>query len=159
MSVIAEADVRDAEALAALHARSFSDGWSAKFIANLIASPGTTALTAREEGGAPCAFILARVAADEAEILTLAVDPAMRRRGLGRALVVAAALRASAGGARTLFLEVETGNDAARALYSGLGLHDVGLRPGYYRDAPGMPARDARTLKAQLPLGKPAERR
>lgn len=156
MSVIEQADAREAEALAALHARAFSDRWSAAFIASLIASPGAVALMARE-AGTPSGFILARVAADEAEILTLAVDPASRRRGSGRTLVMAAARRACAGGARTMFLEVETTNDAARALYAGLGFREAGQRRGYYRDAPGMPARDALTLRAELPLGKPGE--
>ena len=156
MSAVEPAIVADAELLASLHARSFSDRWSAPFIARLIASPGAVALIAREEG-APCGFILVRVAADEAEILTLAIDPARRRRGLGRALVAEAAARACDGGARAMFLEVETGNDAAHALYAGLGFREVGRRRGYYRDAPGAPARDALTLRADLPLGKASE--
>ena len=156
MSAVEQAVVADAELLAKLHAGSFSDRWSASFIAKLIALPGSVALIAREED-ATCGFILARVAADEAEILTLAVDPAWRRRGLGRALIMAAAERARDGGARTMFLEVETGNDAARALYAASGFREEGRRRGYYRDAPGEPARDALTLKADLPLGKASE--
>lgn len=156
MSTIQRAIATDAELLAKLHAGSFSDRWSAPFIASLIASPGAVALIAREEG-ASCGFILVRMAADEGEILTLAVDPGWRRRGLGRDLVVAAAERACDGGARSMFLEVETGNAAARALYAGLGFREVGRRQGYYRDAPGEPARDALTLKAEVPLGKASE--
>ena len=156
MSAIREALACDAEMLCALHAQGFSDRWSAEFIASLIASPGAIALVAHE-GGVPSGFILTRVAADEAEILTLAVDPAKRRRGSGRALVAAAAERALTGHARAMFLEVETGNDAARALYAAMGFREVGRRRGYYRDAPGMPARDALTLKAELPLGKQGE--
>ena len=156
MSTIARALPQDAEALSLLHQRSFADRWSAQYIAGLLASPGAIAFLARE-GTAPRAFVVARQAADEVEILTLAVDPAARRRGMGGALIRAAAEHAHMGGARAMFLEVETTNEAARGLYAGLGFREVGQRRGYYRDAPGMPARDALTLKAELPLGKAGE--
>ena len=79
-------------------------------------------------------FVLARQAADEAEILMLAVLPAARRQGLGRRLVEACAAEAARHGATTLFLEVAAGNDAARALYRATGFAQVGRRRGYYAD-------------------------
>lgn len=117
-------------AAAALHARCFDEPWDEPALERLVAAPGTFALGAGEN---PLAgFVLARIAAAEAEILTLAVDPAARGQGLGRRLMDAAAAMALAGGATALFLEVAEDNDAARALYGRLGFHQVGRRPAYY---------------------------
>jgi ribosomal-protein-alanine N-acetyltransferase len=79
-------------------------------------------------------MILARVAADESEILTLGVSPARRRRGLGAALLRAALDRAASLGAVSMFLEVAVSNDAARALYRAHGFIEAGLRRHYYSD-------------------------
>ena len=130
----------DIAALAALHAASFADAWSASFIRDLLGGPGVFAFV-RQEG-----FILARVAAGEAEILTLAVAPTARRRGAGRALVREAATHAQGLGADTLFLEVAKDNEAAQKLYAGVGFKPVGLRKAYYS------GKDAQVLRAALPL-------
>ena len=74
-------------------------------------------------------FVLARAAAGEAEILTLAVAPAARGKGLGRALLQAAIDQAQGPWARaTIFLEVGADNPHALALYAGLGFAKVGMR-------------------------------
>ncbi len=80
-------------------------------------------------------FILCRAAGDEAEILTLAVLPEKRRRGLGYRLLADGLAGAAARGARTMFLEVAEDNIAALALYAGAGFIPVGRRPGYYISA------------------------
>jgi len=129
----------DVAALAALHATVFSDPWREKAIRDLFATPGVFA-HAMAEG-----FILARIAGDEAEILTLAVVPAVRRKGFGRALVRSAAAHATTLGATSLFLEVGSRNDAAQALYRGLGFKSVGRRKAYYADE------DADILRLPLP--------
>jgi ribosomal-protein-alanine N-acetyltransferase len=113
-------------ALAELHAEAFSRPWTASAFADLLAQPGM--ILEGEAGG----FVLVRVSADEAEILTLAVQPACRRAGLASRLVVAAARRAVERGADRLLLEVAEDNDAARALYARLGFETVGRRRGYY---------------------------
>jgi ribosomal-protein-alanine N-acetyltransferase len=120
-----------AAALAALHAAAFPPGevWDAAFLASQLAQPGVLVLF-DDAGG----FVMARVAADEAEILTLAVHPACRRRGVGRALLEAAAREAMARGARALYLEVSEMNSAARYLYAAAGFSEVGRRPRYYTD-------------------------
>ena len=92
-------------------------------------------------------FVLARAAGDEAEILTLAVTPAARRQGIGRALVQAAAAHAQGLGAETLFLEVATGNDRRAGALCRAGLC---ARRGSARPIIG--AEDAHVLKAALPL-------
>ncbi len=114
------------EALAVLHAEAFETPWDADSLSALLASPGVFAI---EE---PDGFILIRVVADEAEILTLAVRPSARRGGLGRRLVEAAVVRAAALGAERMFLEVAEDNAAARALYARTGFTEAGRRRGYY---------------------------
>jgi ribosomal-protein-alanine N-acetyltransferase len=79
-------------------------------------------------------MLLARLAADEAEVLTVAVVPERRQQGLGAALIKAAAEEARSKGAVRLFLEVSTRNPAARGLYQQLGFAQVGRRAGYYAD-------------------------
>jgi ribosomal-protein-alanine N-acetyltransferase len=93
-------------------------------------------------------MILSRVAADEAEILTLAVHPAQRRRGVGSALLRAAMERAAALGAISMFLEVAVTNSAARALYAPHGFVEAGLRRRYYSDGT-----DALILRSTLTAG------
>jgi ribosomal-protein-alanine N-acetyltransferase len=90
-------------------------------------------------------FVLARVAADEAEILTLAVVPAARRQGHGEALLAGAMAAAVARGAGAMFLEVSEQNEAARALYAAAGFAEAGRRRGYYPDGS-----DALVLKRGL---------
>lgn len=135
------ADDKDVAAFAALHALCFDKAWDAQTIAGLLAQAPVFAL------GTEKGFILARAAGGEAEILTLAVHPAARRRGLGAALVRAAAEQARTMQAETLFLEVGTDNAAARALYESLGFSKVGTRKAYYGGAG-----DAFVLRAALPL-------
>jgi len=123
-------------ALAALHARCFDlpPPWSAASFAGLLADPAVGLLA--DPGGR--GFALLRVAADEAELLTLAVDPAARRQGVARALLAGFDRSAAAAGARRAFLEVAETNAAGRALYAGCGWHQQGRRPRYYT-RPGQP--------------------
>jgi [ribosomal protein S18]-alanine N-acetyltransferase len=116
-----------ADVLAALHARAFDKPWNAGEFAALLENPLAFARLARGLG-----LVLGWTAADEAEILTLAVTPEARRQGTGAALVSAAAAAAQAAGARALRLEVAEANHAARGLYAKLGFAAAGRRPGYY---------------------------
>ena len=116
----------EASKLAALHATAFDAPWSAVEFAQLLDGPGVFAVAE------PDGFILIRVVADEAEILTLAVRPEARGAGLGGRLVGQGAVRAAQAGARRLFLEVAETNAAARALYARAGFALIGRRRGYY---------------------------
>ncbi|KAB7742596.1 ribosomal-protein-alanine N-acetyltransferase [Parvibaculum sedimenti] len=118
--------------LAHVHATGFDEPWGTEAIRDIIAMPGTFGLMAKAGEHIP-GFVLARVAAGEAEILTIAVAESHRRRGLGRRLMEEAAAASLAGGASVLFLEVAEDNPAAIALYRNLGFTTVGRRPGYYR--------------------------
>jgi ribosomal-protein-alanine N-acetyltransferase len=137
-------DTGDIAPLAALHAASFAKSWDVASITALLATPGTFVF--HHSHG----FVLARVAAGEAEILTLAVAPEKRGQGLGRALLRAAIIRAQELGAQTLFLEVGADNPSALALYAGLGFAKVGTRKGYYMSASG--GTDALVLRLPLPM-------
>lgn len=140
----------DLATLASLHASCFAQGWTAQSIGRLVATPGSFALLA-EAGGTACGFVIVRVAADEAEILSIGVVPRARRLGTGRRLVSAGAEKALNMGAVRLFLEVASENEAARGLYAAAGFGETGLRRAYYRE-PGGGTDDALVLSANLPL-------
>ena len=127
----------DAHGLSLVHAQCFSRGWTDGEITNLLARPTTFGFKAFRPGLKPvtCGFILVVLAADEGEILTIAVAPAAQRTGLGERLMRAAMARLAAERASSLFLEVEDGNAGAIALYRKLGFKQVGRRDAYYAGA------------------------
>ena len=142
----------DLDALARLHARCFpGESWDAPALASILAMPGASGRLAGVEGGVPCGLALALVAAEDAEILTLGVDPDWRRRGVARALLADLIARVRRDGARRLVLEVATDNDAARRLYEAHGFRPIGERRNYYQ-RPGGVTIDAWLLA--LPLAK-----
>lgn len=119
----------DARLLAVLHASAFERPWDEAAFEALLVTFNVFGLMLDGQG-----FILCRAVADEAEILTLAVVPLVRRNGVGRLLVEAAAEIAAARGAETLFLEVASTNEAALGLYAASAFEPAGLRRGYYAD-------------------------
>jgi [ribosomal protein S18]-alanine N-acetyltransferase len=143
IDTIEAASLPHAAALAAIHAAAFPPGenWSANVISLQLALPGAFGLIDRRGG-----MLLARVAADEAEILTLAVAPAVRCSGVASDLLRAACARAQADGARTMFLEVAVNNAPAQALYTAASFQPVGRRPRYYANGG-----DALVLRLTLP--------
>lgn len=136
---IRAATAADVILLAALHVDIFAraptgEVWDQEAIARILALPGAGGLLAiQPASGRPLGLALYRVAADEAEILSIGVARAARRNGAGRALLHAVLTAARGAGARRLFLEVATENQPARDLYSAEGLQVVGRRPRYYR--------------------------
>jgi len=123
----------DAAAIAAiLVASPGASQWSAAEIMQL--ARGGTRLWVAEESGEVIGAVAARTVADEVEILNLGVSPLWRRRGVGRALMVAALRQAANAGARQVFLEVRESNQGARVFYATLGFLETGRRPNYYRD-------------------------
>jgi [ribosomal protein S18]-alanine N-acetyltransferase len=107
----------------------------------LLAQAGARIWVAEEEGEI-VGFLAARSAADELEILNLAVGPEWRCRGIGCGLMAAALTDASRTGASRVFLEVRESNLPARSFYAGLGFAENGRRRAYYRH----PAEDALVL-------------
>ena len=124
--------------MAALHARCFTSPrpWVAQEFAAIVSNP--LCFTLIESNG----FLIGRAVADEAEILTLAVDAQARRCGLAAKLVQGFLTEALNRRAASAFLEVAANNDAAISLYLQAGFAKVGLRQGYYV-RPNKPAIDA----------------
>lgn len=130
-----------ATALAVIHEACFpGEPWSADSIAALFGNEATFGFLDPRGG-----LVLARAVADEAEILTIGVAPALRRAGIGRVLLDAALGEAAGRGARTVFLEVDAGNSAAIGLYRSAGFGEAGRRRDYYG-----PGRDALLLSRRL---------
>jgi ribosomal-protein-alanine N-acetyltransferase len=147
----------DLELVAALHAASFEEAWGVQSIAELLAMPGGFGLIVSEpspEGPRPAGFLLARVAAEDCEILSIGVAPGRRRQGLARRLMEEATHLASASGARRMFLEVAEDNWSARRLYAALGFAPVGRRRNYYRRGQGFVS--ALTMRRLLPAWRNA---
>lgn len=129
------------QVMAALHSDCFTTPrpWSATEFADLCESRLVFAIGTAE------GFVLGRSIADEAEVLTLAVAPNARCRGLGTQLMHAFLAQAAVRGATTAFLEVASDNPAAIGLYTRLGFAQTGLRKGYFQ-APNGQRTDALVL-------------
>jgi len=128
---------RDATAIAALHAASFRRGWGEDEVYRLLVDSAVVthrAVVRRALVG----FIMSRVAADEAEILSVAIAPAQRGRGLSRPLLDLHLGTLAGRAVRAVFLEVDEHNAPARRLYARAGFAEVGRRQGYYES--GAPA-------------------
>lgn len=115
----------------------YGEAWSLSQLAGTLALDGSFARQAVDASDAIQGFTLSRVVAGEAELLLVAVDPSLRRRGIGRLLVDHVADDARRYGATVMFLEVRENNAAARQLYHALGFVDVGRRANYYTGISG----------------------
>lgn len=125
----------------AIEQEVFSDPWSTQDFRDCVSF--AVFLVAETDGGAISGYVVALNAADEGEILNLAVAPNGRRHGLGRALVEQILEVLSARGVRQVYLEVRESNQPARALYAAHGFKEVGRRKQYYR----RPVEDAIVLR------------
>ena len=124
--------------VAALQQACFpEDPWDEASVATLTAPPAGFAVIALDVQDQPVGFVMARVAAEDAEILAIGVLPPARRGGVGRLLVEAAVAKSRDLGATALFLEVAEDNQAAWTLYKACGFFSVGRRPGYYKRPDG----------------------
>jgi ribosomal-protein-alanine N-acetyltransferase len=119
---------------ARLHAACFEAAWDHADFDRFLCAAETIAHGAIDDDRV-VGFVLSRRAADEAEVLTLAVAPTRRRRGLARRLLAAHLEGLVEAGVVSLYLEVDVANAAARALYSTFGFVAVGERKAYYRAA------------------------
>jgi [ribosomal protein S18]-alanine N-acetyltransferase len=132
---IVSMDTDHCVAAAKLHSARFARAWSAEEIDALLSQTNVRAFAARA-ATAPsreiAGFVMARFAADEAEILTVAVDPRHEGRGLGWRLMQAVARQLRTEGAAALFLEVDETNGRAVRLYRNLGFATVAERSRYY---------------------------
>jgi ribosomal-protein-alanine N-acetyltransferase len=144
------ASVDHAAELAALHAKLFDTAWDVNAFNALLSHPTSTSMVARI--GNPqetIGFIIAQLAADETEIITLGVAKPHQRAGIARRLIEGVARAARRAEAKRLFLEVAADNMPALVLYSRMGLTEIGRRKGYYSRQAGPPV-DALRLALTL---------
>ncbi len=123
----------DLDAIAALEAIAFPTPWAAADLRAELSEPRTR-LTVATVDDRVVGHLLAWCVAGEAEILSTAVAPTSRRRGVGHALMGELVAWAAAGGAARIHLDVRRDNVAARALYAAHAFVEVGVRTGYYDD-------------------------
>ena len=147
---IALGETGNARDLARLHAQGFYRGWPVadfqSYLADLRTTPASVAKDAR---GKIFGFAMLRLAGDECELLTIAVDNARRSKGLGRALLNAAFADLALSPVRAVFLEVDEANAPAIALYRRLGFAEVAKRQAYYPKPDGSAA-TALVMRADL---------
>jgi len=150
VTVVRRASADEASAVAAIHGQLFHQGWSAAEIAKLLEAAsaylGVATIVGRD---GIAGFVICNVAADEMEILSIGVAPALQRQGIAESLLDAAAAFAVANGVARIFLEVAADNVAARALYRSHAFVEVGLRKAYYARPMGEAA-DALVLVKRL---------
>lgn len=136
---------------------AFGEAWTRRQIGDALTRPNTFCLLAPAEGpphpfGSTHndihGFSLTRVAADEEELLLLAVRPGWRGRGIGTRLLINICETAKARGTARMFLEMRDGNKAI-SLYQKFGFSQVGRRPAYYRSGANGPI-DALTFALDL---------
>ncbi|MFZ5682257.1 MAG: ribosomal protein S18-alanine N-acetyltransferase [Pseudomonadota bacterium] len=135
-ATVEPANLRDAPRLSQLHRASFHRGWGTDEFEQILIERNALAHRLRL-GGSTIGFIVSRTAADEAEILSVAVAQKHRGRGFSRDLLRTHLGHLAGHGLKTVFLEVEENNRPARALYERAGFRVVGRRERYYKDASG----------------------
>jgi ribosomal-protein-alanine N-acetyltransferase len=144
---ISEGRPSDAPGFSLLHAAAFQRGWSGEEFERLLMDRDVVAHRAMH-GRTLAGFILSRVVAGEAEILSVAVAASWRGRGLAGRLLDVHLRRLAGLGVRTVFLEVDQHNVAARRLYDRASFGEVGRREGYYPRPQG--ASTALVLRREL---------
>jgi ribosomal-protein-alanine N-acetyltransferase len=135
-ALIEPATQRDAPKLAELHAASFHRGWGEGEFEAMLTERNTLVHRLRL-GHKIIGFAVSRMAADEAEILSIAIAAGHRGRGLSRNLLLTHLGHLAGRGVRTVFLEVEENNQPARRLYERAGFGVAGRRERYYRQPGG----------------------
>jgi [ribosomal protein S18]-alanine N-acetyltransferase len=141
-------DASPSAAMARIHATAFARPWDTHEFERILCERSAFA-HGLWRGGTLQGFVLSRRAADEAEILTVVIAPALRGGGHARGLLRRHLDDLLQAGIRHVHLEVDEGNAPALAVYKRLGFHQVGARTGYYMKADGSRA-TALTMSADL---------
>jgi ribosomal-protein-alanine N-acetyltransferase len=136
---ISQARIEDAPLLAGLHGAAFQRGWSSEEFERLLVERNVVADRAMA-GSALAGFVVSRIAADQAEILSIAVASSHRGLGLARKMLDVHLRRLTGYGVASVFLEVDEHNVPARRLYAGFDFAEVGRRKSYYATADGAAA-------------------
>ena len=124
----------DVRALASAETVCFDDPWPESYFATELFAPGRFHRLLVDPAGALAAYLFSAWQYLDLHILKVATLPEHRRRGLGRTLMLLAEEHAREMAGETITLEVRNSNTAAISMYSAMGYHHVGIRPGYYAD-------------------------
>lgn len=157
---IRRASMLDASRMAAIHAEGFAVGWDAGDFERMLLERSVADVLVSQAlvGHVVTGFAVSRVVLDEAELLSIAIDPEVRGQSLSEPLLERHMGRVAQAGARQMFLEVADDNAAALALYRKAGFVEIGRRQSYYAAAPGESRRDALTMRADLSRFDPTPR-
>lgn len=120
--------------IAELERQFFNAPWDEQSLLNELTNPLALWLTALD-GDTVAGYVGSQSVLGESDMMNLAVAPAYRRQGIGKALVERL-LWELAEDSHCLTLEVRASNEAAIALYEKMGFRQIGRRPGYYRSPP-----------------------
>ena len=125
----------DLDAIMRIEEASFSAPWPRDAMLDEIVKNDGSVVVVAERGCAIVGFAVYWVVADERHLQNVATVAALRRSGVGRALVRHIVDDAKRGGAQFVILEVRASNEAAKGLYAGFGFQSIGVRRGYYQDS------------------------
>ncbi len=134
--------VGDLDRVAAIERDTFADPWSRKSFAGMLGQAHIIAIAAVDDRDALVGYAMGSVAADEGEVLNIAVAKGARGAGIGRRLLDGLLARLRKAGAESFYLEVRRSNEPAIALYRSAGFRPLGVRPAYYTS----PREDALTM-------------
>ena len=154
--LVQKAEKRDISSLAEIHASSFKHAWSDGELEKMFSNENYLCMVAhppRTEKSKPSGFVFIRSVLDEAEIITIATDPNIRRKGVARKLLQETIRKLEFDRAQKLFLEVDEANKAAINLYKSLGFKTISERSGYYSDGENPKSKKSTALVMQLELG------
>jgi ribosomal-protein-alanine N-acetyltransferase len=124
----------DLDGVMAIEEVSFPTPWSREMFLEDFPRDFSDTLVAAGTQDEVLGYAVCWTLAGESHLLNIAVDPARRGRGIGRALLSECIRRAAGAGASRVFLEVRAGNEAAQRLYRSMGFEFRGIRKGYYTD-------------------------
>jgi ribosomal-protein-alanine N-acetyltransferase len=131
---VREMTAGDVPAVRALEVASFDEPWSERVLRDELEAPGRSYVVAEDPVGRVVGYAGLMVAAGEAHVMTIAVEPEHRGRGIGTRLMLAVTRSGLDAGAEHLTLEVRDSNERALRLYERFGFRPVGMRRNYYRD-------------------------
>jgi ribosomal-protein-alanine N-acetyltransferase len=134
ISTVRAMTAADVPAARALEVASFDEPWSERVLRDELEAPGRAYVVAEDPVGRVVGYAGLMVAVGEAHVMTIAVDPEHRGRGIGTRLMLAVARAGLDAGAEHLTLEVRATNERALRLYERFGFRPAGMRPNYYRD-------------------------
>lgn len=147
MIVIEKMNNTHIASVAQLERENFSMPWSENVLTAELRNPLALWLVAVLDDEV-VGYVGAQIVPDEADMMNIAVSSTHRRKGVARGLILELLDQLKEQGVRSLSLEVRASNSVAITLYDGLGFHQVGRRPGYYK----MPKEDALILRKEWQL-------